>query len=97
VKVLDLGPTEERAVPLVAVNEASALDDETAEALREAFEIVMRLRLEHHAGQIEADGKPNNIVDPASLPPLTRLRLREAFRAVAHAQKKLSVYVPLGI
>jgi Putative nucleotidyltransferase substrate binding domain len=41
--------------------------------------------------------KPNNIVDPASLPPLKRLQLREAFRAVAHAQKKLSVYVPLGI
>jgi len=82
---------------LVAVKEAGALDDETAEALRESFEIVMRLRLEHHAAQIEADAKPNNIVDPASLPPLTRLQLREAFRAVAHAQKKLSVYVPLGI
>ena len=82
---------------LLAVKEAGALDDETAEALREAFEIVMRLRLEHHAEQIEADAKPDNIVDPAVLPPLTRLQLREAFRAVAHAQKKLSVYVPLGI
>jgi len=82
---------------LTAVKEAGALDDETAEALREAFEIVMRLRLEHHAEQIEAGTQPGNIVDPAELPPLTRLQLREAFRAVAHAQKKLSVYVPLGI
>jgi CBS domain-containing protein len=82
---------------LAAVKEAGALDDETAEALREAFEIVMRLRLEHQAEQIEADTKPDNMVDPATLPPLTRLQLREAFRAVAHAQKKLSVYVPLGI
>jgi CBS domain-containing protein len=82
---------------LAAVKEAGALDNETAEALREAFEIVMRLRLDHHAGQIEAAAKPDNVVDPADLPPLTRTQLREAFRAVAHAQKKLSVYVPLGL
>jgi hypothetical protein len=36
-------------------------------------------------------------VAPASLPPLTRAQLREAFRAIAHAQKLLAVYVPLGI
>jgi CBS domain-containing protein len=82
---------------LAAVKEAGAVDDETAEALREAFEIVMRLRLEHHAGQIEAGTQPDNVVDPAELPPLARTQLREAFRAVAHAQKKLSVYVPLGL
>ena len=82
---------------LAAVRGAGALDTETAEALREAFEIVMRLRLDHHAEQIEADAKPDNVVDPAELPPLTRTQLREAFRAVAHAQKKLSVYVPLGL
>jgi CBS domain-containing protein len=82
---------------LTAAKEAGALDHETAEALREAFEIVMRLRLEHHAAQIEAAAEPDNIVDPAELPPLTRTQLREAFRAVAHAQKKLSVYVPLGL
>jgi CBS domain-containing protein len=82
---------------LAAVKEAGALDTETAESLREAFEIVMRLRLEHHADQIEAAAEPDNVVDPAGLPPLTRTQLREAFRAIAHAQKKLSVYVPLGI
>ena len=41
--------------------------------------------------------QPTNVVAPATLPPLTRAQLREAFRAIAHAQKKLSVYVPLGI
>jgi CBS domain-containing protein len=82
---------------LAAVKETGALDVETAEALREAFEIVMRLRLDHHAEQIEGGAKPDNVVDPAQLPPLTRTQLREAFRAVAHAQKKLSVYVPLGL
>jgi CBS domain-containing protein len=82
---------------LVAVEESAALDGETASALNEAFQIIMRIRLEHHAAQIEAGATPDNVVDPAELRPLTRAQLREAFRAVAHAQKLLSVYVPLGL
>ena len=82
---------------LVAAAESGALDAETAAALQEAFQLVMRIRLEHHAEQIEAGVTPDNVVDPAGLRPLLRAQLREAFRAVAHAQKKLSVYVPLGM
>jgi CBS domain-containing protein len=82
---------------LETVQAAGALDAETAAALREAFEIVMRIRLENHAAQLAAGGEPTNIVAPASLPPLTRTSLREAFRAIAHAQKLLGVYVPLGL
>ena len=82
---------------LKAVEAVGALDSETASALREAFEIVMRIRLEHHAAQIEAGAVPDNVVDPSALSPLTRAHLREAFRAVAHAQKRLSVYTPVGV
>ena len=82
---------------LEAVQAVGALDAETAAALREAFEIVMRIRLANHAAQLEAGAEPTNVVAPASLPPLTRAQLREAFRAIAHAQKLLAVYVPLGM
>ena len=82
---------------LVAAEEMGALDSETALSLREAFEVVARIRLNHHAACIEAGKDPDNLVDPKDLPPLTRVHLREAFRAVAAAQKKLSVYVPLGM
>jgi CBS domain-containing protein len=82
---------------LAAVHEAGGLDDDTAAALDEAFAILMRVRLEHHAGQLEAGRPTDNVVDPESLPPLARVQLREAFRAVAAAQKRLSVYVPLGM
>ena len=82
---------------LKAVEAVGALDGETASALCEAFEIVMRIRLEHHAEQIEAGAEPDNVVDPAALSPLTRALLREAFRAVAHAQKRLAIYTPLGV
>ena len=82
---------------LTAVEEAGKLDGETATALREAFAIVMRIRLERHSEQVEAGEPVDNTVDPAKLPPLARSQLREAFRAIAHAQKKLSVYVPMGM
>jgi len=57
----------------------------------------MRIRLDHHAACLQHGKEPDNVVDPAALPPLTRAQLREAFRAIAAAQKRLSVYVPLGI
>jgi CBS domain-containing protein len=82
---------------LVAVEDSGAVDGDTAAALNEAYQIIMRIRLEHHAAQIEAGTTPDNVVDPAELRPLTRAQLREAFRAIAHAQKLLSVYVPLGM
>ncbi len=82
---------------LVAVHELGALDAERAAALREAFEIVARVRLNHHAACIEAGEAPDNDIDPKELSPLTRVHLREALRAIAAAQKQLSVYVPLGM
>jgi len=82
---------------LVAAQELGALDAETAAALREAFEIVARIRLEHHASCIAAERDPDNLIKPKDLSALTRVYLREAFRAVAAAQKQLGVYVPLGM
>jgi CBS domain-containing protein len=82
---------------LVAAEELRVLDAETAAGLREAFEIVARIRLDHHAACIHAGQDPDNIIDPNDLTPLTRVHLREAFRAVAAAQKQLGVYVPLGM
>jgi CBS domain-containing protein len=82
---------------LVAAAEVGALDAETASALREAFEIVLRIRLAHHAERLDAGLAPDNLVDPQTLSQLTRTQLREAFRVIAHAQKRLSVYVPPGL
>jgi CBS domain-containing protein len=63
---------------------------ERAEELRDAFATVCRVRLEHQAAQVEQGGAtPDNHVDPRELPPLARRELKEAFRAVARAQKAL--------
>jgi CBS domain-containing protein len=82
---------------LVAAQETGQLDAETATALREAFETVSRIRLEHHASCL-AEGRPaDNRVDPRSLPPLRRAGLREALRAVAAAQRRLAVFARPGM
>jgi CBS domain-containing protein len=82
---------------LVAAQNTGQLDADTATALREAFETVTRIRLEHHAACL-ADGRPaDNRVDPQALPPLRRAGLREALRAVAAAQRRLSVYARPGL
>jgi CBS domain-containing protein len=85
---------------LVAAAESGALDAETAAGLREALDIVAGVRLRHHADQIEAGatvGKIDNMVDPEQLPPVARRELREAFRVIAHAQRRLGGYLPQGI
>jgi CBS domain-containing protein len=82
---------------LVAAQETGQLDAETATALREAFETVSRIRLEHHAVCL-AEGRPaDNRVDPRALPPLRRAGLREALRAVAAAQRRLGVFTRPGL
>src|SRR5437763_3308098 len=55
---------------LEAVQAAGALDAEVASSLRDAFEIVMGVRLDNHAAQLEAGTETTNVVAPASLPPL---------------------------
>jgi CBS domain-containing protein len=82
---------------LVAVEELDGFDQELTAVLRDAFLVAWRVRLEHHAACIDADRSPDNYVDPKKLSPLLREELREAFRAIASAQKRLGVFVPSGI
>jgi CBS domain-containing protein len=82
---------------LVAAEEVGGLERETAEALREAFTIVCNIRLERQAACIQAGDTPDNLIDPQKLPPLERASLREAFLAVARAQKQLGRFIPLGL
>ena len=82
---------------LVAAEAAGALDADAASELAEAFELVLRLRIEHQTEEVDAGLPASDRLDPGALTPLTRSRLIEAFRAVAAQQKRLSRYVPLGL
>jgi CBS domain-containing protein len=82
---------------LTAAEAAGTIDHEAASELREAFELVLRLRIELQAGQAERGEPLGNQLDPGTLPPLTRGQLVQAFQAVAARQKQLARYVPLGL
>jgi CBS domain-containing protein len=82
---------------LVAAEETGSLDPLQAISLREAFAIVFRARIDHHAACLRDGRTPDNLVRPQELPPLQRATLQEALHEVAGQQKRLSSYAPLGI
>jgi len=75
---------------LRAAAAAGTLPRREATTLEEAYDLFAALRLEHQVNQLEAGLPPDDHLDPTALNPLTRRYLREAFRAVASVQKRLS-------
>jgi len=75
---------------LVAAEEAGILTAFDALALREAFELVCQLRLDHQVAQLERGIPPDDYLDPDELNPLTRNYLKVAFRAVASVQRHIA-------
>ena len=74
---------------------AEVLSAADAHTLRDAFELVATLRLQHQVQQLRAGAEPDDYVDPASLSGLMRSHLKEAFRAVASIQKRVAAELPL--
>ena len=82
---------------LAAVEGLGALTSATVKSLQEAFTIIWDLRLQQHAETIAEGRAPDNVVDTDRLPPLARLDLQAALRAVAAAQRQLSHFAPMGM
>jgi CBS domain-containing protein len=82
--------TTETIERLRTSSDAGSLDKTDAATLEEAFVLFSELRLEHQVKQIEAGATPDSQLEPKQLNPLTRRHLRDAFRAVASVQRKLS-------
>ena len=64
--------------------------------LRDAFDLVVELRMQHQIQQLRAGQAPDNYIDPATLTPLVRTYLREAFRAVSRVQQGIKTSLKLG-
>ena len=76
---------------LEAAEAAGTLRSEDAGILRDAFELVCELRMEHQVEQLRAGRAPDNLIEPESIAPLTRTALKEAFRAVARVQRRVGL------
>ncbi|MEA2199301.1 MAG: hypothetical protein QOJ25_3352 [Solirubrobacteraceae bacterium] len=74
---------------LGAAAAAGIIEDVDARTLADAFETVYELRIAHQMEQLAAGEAPDDLLDPALMSPLTRGHLRDVFRAVAAAQRKL--------
>jgi len=66
------------------------LDGDQAEALEDAFRVLWRIRLRRQAEAVESRTDVSDHVDPRSLTPVTRRALKQAFREIAHAQRRLA-------
>ncbi len=81
---------------LNASEAAGTLSRPDAVALREAFELLSALRMEHQVEQLRAGERPDDLIAPKALAPLTRTSLKEAFRAVAGVQRGVALKLGLA-
>ncbi len=80
---------------LRGAKDAGTLAAEDARTLEEAHELFTELRLAHQVEQLCAGREPDDHLDPRELSTLTRSHLKEAFRAVASVQKRVSAELDL--
>ena len=76
---------------LESAKAAGTLGSDDAEVLRDAFELACELRMEHQVAQLRAGRRPDNLIEPANIPPITRTALKESFRAVARVQRGVAL------
>ena len=86
-----ISPTLDR---IEAVASIGGLERGVADALREAFGVITRLRFEHHAELIGTGRPPDNLIDPDALAPIARTELRAALHSVRRAQRALGAWAP---
>lgn len=62
-----------------------------ADDLRDAFNVIMLVRVRHHLNVINRGGEPDNYVDPDELSIIPRTMLKEAFKTIDKLQKLLAL------
>lgn len=88
-----ISPTLDR---IEAVMREGGLTRGEGDALREAFEVITRVRFGHHADLIAGSAPADNMIDPGALTPISRTDLREALNIVKRGQKRLGAWAPVG-
>ena len=75
---------------LDAIAEAGTMTRSTVEDMRDAFEFISMVRLQHQAKQIQNGQKPNNHMPPEELSALERRHLKDAFEVISTMQESMA-------
>jgi CBS domain-containing protein len=74
---------------LRAAREAQAVDEDTGEALEEAYRVILDARLAHQGARVERGLEADDYLDPSELGAIGRARLKDAFRVITHVQREV--------
>jgi CBS domain-containing protein len=87
---LAMGVAETNTVErLLRLGERDVFAKPAVRDLREAYEVVSRIRLEHQLACLAAGRAPDNFVNPHELGKADRLLLKEAFKTIGWLQRTL--------
>lgn len=81
---------------LQAARDAGTMEAQDVRTLLEAHDLFTELRLEHQVEQLRAGEEPDDHIRPADLSDLARSHLKEAFRAVASVQRRITAELDVG-
>jgi CBS domain-containing protein len=85
---LSLGLVETNTVDrLVASGTRGLFTPGEVEELRDAYEVIARLRLNHQLASLDAGSPADNFIDPDGLRKSDRVLLKQAFKALAWLQR----------
>jgi CBS domain-containing protein len=90
-------PAKETLGRLAGAEAAGVLDGAVESELSEAFRFLWEVRLRHQAGQVRAGAPPDDFVDPATLGPVTKRGLKEAFGVISRAQRGIATEFGLRV
>jgi CBS domain-containing protein len=71
--------------------EKGILPQGEADDLRDAFNVIMLVRVRHHVDVISQGGEPDNYVNPDELSIIQRTMLKEAFKTIDRLQRLLEM------
>jgi CBS domain-containing protein len=81
---------------LDAAEAAGTIPASDVAVLRDAFELITDLRMQHQVQQLRRGEAPDNRIDPTQLTQLVRAYLKDAFRAVSRVQRGLATSMQSG-
>jgi CBS domain-containing protein len=76
-----------------SASRAGVIDEDDGEGLIEAFSLLTEMRLRHQVERWRRGERPNNLIDPEDLGPLSRAQLKDAFGIIREVQRQVERHI----